>query len=130
MTREHAKKMLPIISAFAEGKTVQHRTGEHCPWSDHDTPSFSAPPENYRIAPEPKPRKWKPEEVPIGALIKGADRCAPQMPSIILTVNDDDLIYCDKSCTLQKYSLFGASRDLVYSKDGAVTWHPCGVLES
>lgn len=55
MTPEQAKQLLPVITAFAEGKTIQferqNRTGELF-WEDHATPDFTAPPECYRIKPE------------------------------------------------------------------------------
>lgn len=52
MTRERAKELLPIISAYAAGKTVQLKTMGV--WSDERYPSFSVLPEDYRIKPEPK----------------------------------------------------------------------------
>lgn len=37
MTREQAKELLPIIQAYAEGKTIQYKardTGQWCDWKD------------------------------------------------------------------------------------------------
>ncbi len=51
MTREQAKKNLPIIQAFAEGKTVQISTLKG--WVDSDDPQFRAGYE-YRVKPEPR----------------------------------------------------------------------------
>lgn len=61
MTREEAKKLLPIIQAYAEGKTIQciSITDE---WIDIDKPSFDGHPSNYRIKPEPKYRPFKSKE--------------------------------------------------------------------
>lgn len=58
MTREQAKAMLPIIQAFAEGKTIQYRTSNN-EWVDTYKPSFSELPTKYRIKPEPKYRPFK-----------------------------------------------------------------------
>jgi hypothetical protein len=61
MTREQAKELLPIIQAFAEGKTIQvkssdglwyGREGENCEFN------FNADPQVYRIKSEPKYRPF------------------------------------------------------------------------
>ena len=63
MTREEAKEILPIITAFVDGKTIQTylrgsgkwiAVGEHLDMSD-----LSAWPSDYRIKPEPKYRPFK-----------------------------------------------------------------------
>ena len=61
MTREEAKKILPIIQAFAEGKTIQCKSC--CRWEDvNDSESFVGQPFEYRIKPEPKYRPFKTQE--------------------------------------------------------------------
>ena len=57
MTREQAKRLLPIIQAFAEGKTIQQTDGYD--WYDLDDPDFMANSISYRIKPEPKYRPFK-----------------------------------------------------------------------
>lgn len=61
MNREQAKELLPIIQAFAEGKTIQvkssdglwyGREGENCEFN------FNADPQVYRIKSEPKYRPF------------------------------------------------------------------------
>lgn len=39
MTRDVVKEQLPVISAFAEGKTIQY-LGNNGKWIDCDNPSF------------------------------------------------------------------------------------------
>ena len=58
MTREEAKELLPIIQAFAEGKTIEvlHPNGE---WTESDKVYFNLPPNHYRIKPVPKYRPFK-----------------------------------------------------------------------
>lgn len=58
MTREQAKELLPIIQAFAEGKTIQ-AAGERG-WYDIDNINSNSC--KYRIKPEPKYRPFKDEE--------------------------------------------------------------------
>ena len=60
MTREEVKEKLPIIQAFAEGKTIQFYNGDE--WADLDEATFSASPDKYRIKPEPKYRPFKTQE--------------------------------------------------------------------
>ena len=52
MNRENAKKLLPIIQAFSEGQTIQHKdySGD---WINVDNPSFGFDADNYRIKPQP-----------------------------------------------------------------------------
>ena len=59
MTREEAKEMLPIIKAFAEGKTIQLFTNGI--WEGAENPSFEEL-SRYRIKPEPKYRPFKSQE--------------------------------------------------------------------
>ena len=60
MTREEVKAKLPIIEAFAKGKTIQFYNGDE--WADLDKATFSASPDKYRIKPEPKYRPFKNQE--------------------------------------------------------------------
>lgn len=59
MTREEAKEMLPIIKAFAEGKTIQLFTNGI--WEGAENPSFEEL-SRYRIKPEQKYRAFKDKE--------------------------------------------------------------------
>lgn len=62
MTREQAKELLPIIQAFADGKTIQFKSIDD-KWDDfgnkEDKLSFDSPIHKYRIKPEPKYRPFK-----------------------------------------------------------------------
>ena len=53
MTREQVKEMLPVLQAFAEGKTIESRCikGDKSLWYDDEDPSFDDDLE-YRIKPE------------------------------------------------------------------------------
>lgn len=69
MIREQAKAILPIIQAYAEGKTIQYRTSNN-EWVDTYKPSFSDSSSNYRIKPEPKYRPFKTQEECWGEILK------------------------------------------------------------
>ena len=57
MNRQEAKELLPIIQAFAEGKTIEFRTNSISKWIETTTPKFDLLHE-YRIKPEPKYRTF------------------------------------------------------------------------
>lgn len=61
MNRQEAKELLPVIQAFAEGKTVQFKNSFE-DWIDCDNIMFNRPPKDYRIKPEPKYRPFKDAE--------------------------------------------------------------------
>ena len=61
MNREQAKKLLSIIQAFAEGRTIELRSNLKLhpeKWIETTTPTFDKSHE-YRIKPEPKYRPFK-----------------------------------------------------------------------
>ena len=62
MTREEAKELLPIIQAWAEGKTIE--IGDNTGWKDLivESPHFGCKPSCYRIKPQPKYRPFKNQE--------------------------------------------------------------------
>ena len=64
MTREEAKALLPIIQAYAEGKTIQTKiktdsTGRTEAWVDVINPDLDGNPGCFRIKPESKYRPFK-----------------------------------------------------------------------
>ena len=52
MTRDEAKKLLPVIQAYVEGKEIQVRERDDNTWFDVCNPSFN-PTDEYCIKPEP-----------------------------------------------------------------------------
>ena len=57
MTKEEAKVLLPIIQAFAEGKTIEYCNNGN--WVEQENFGFMDNVWNYRIKPEPKYRPFK-----------------------------------------------------------------------
>lgn len=72
MTREEAKKLLPIIKAYAEGKTIQViDTTDQCgKWEDVVDFKINTDFEEYRIKPEFKYRPFKDIEECLGEMQK------------------------------------------------------------
>lgn len=60
MTREEVNKLLPIIQAFSEGKTIQSKDiKDDIPlWWNDNNPTFDVNNFDYRIKPEPKYRPF------------------------------------------------------------------------
>ena len=62
ITREEVKELLPIMQAFAEGKTIQYRHKGRVEWYDLDSGQFNCDMYYYRIKPETKYRPFKNKE--------------------------------------------------------------------
>lgn len=124
MTKE---KHLELVAAWWDGnlETLDISTGKWnaahaCVWA-------SESPSRYRIRPQPKLRPWKPEEVPVGALVTYKSYEPSTCRGIIMHVNGskvwttfDTEVDKDLDFMLSKY---------VHSLDGGKTWKPCGVEE-
>ena len=61
MTREEAKELLPIIQAFAEGKTIQVQEDINWCYLGNNA-DFNLSPQRYRIKAEPKYRSFENKE--------------------------------------------------------------------
>ena len=59
MTRDETKKLLPIMQAFAEGKTIEYM-GINGQWVETDQPVWGG--SKLRIKPEPKYRAFENQE--------------------------------------------------------------------
>jgi hypothetical protein len=121
MKREHAKELLPLIAAWADGKVIEYSSdGEWFKLPQETT--WSRTLEFYRIKPEPKLRAWKPDEVPVGALARWKEQTATRF---LITACHSQNIYA---------GFDGLSYDVVFRKiehstDHGKTWKPCGVEE-
>lgn len=132
MTREQWKERLPVIQAWVEGKTIQFQfqvqgiTNYY--WFDleaNSPPNFGEQHLRWRIKPEPKLRPWKPEEVPVGSLIRQLKRDSEHNRYMLSSVNGDSIHWGQYGYT----SLSEALNVCEYSPDHGKTWLPCGVEE-
>ena len=62
MTRKEAKELLPVIQAFAEGKTIEVRVGNDSWVKTDEVYGGRNNDYDYRIKPEPKYRPFKDSE--------------------------------------------------------------------
>lgn len=133
MTPQEAKKLLPVIQAFAEGKEVEAKCKRSTDdkWAPLRDSVWDIDYFDYRIKPESKYRPWRPEEVPVGCVLKVGGASSVYQP-----------VDWENNCvTIYSTSLGGHSGhfythtykqlcdDWVYSTDNGKTWQPCGILE-
>ncbi len=140
MNKDNAKDFLPLVQALSERKVIQLYYDNT--WHDHENIKFDSSPDKYRIKPTPRLRPWKPEEVPVGKLI----RSKTMAPTLILCAKTE---YGNIKCpALFFFGGFYAWQnepslshmflgDLVtsnskheHSLDHGKTWLPCGVMEN
>ncbi len=123
MTPQRAKELLPVITAFSEGKTIQYRNNISPDWKDWGNYSFVLDNYTYRIKPEPKFRPWKPEEVPVGALLRV--RGGNGIYQALIVARSADYVYYAQG----KNACYASLHNYEYSHDHGLSWHPCGVIE-
>ena len=149
MKLSQAKEYLPFVQAAAEGKTIQikGKHGAYKDWTDLDNTFcnlFASTDEEvgytYRIKPESRLRPWKPEEVPVGALLRR--KFNPKREAVIVGVSVSGFAPHVKLCGNLDASVSEHLKDLFtyhgghngdmmeYSLDNGKTWLPCGVEES
>jgi hypothetical protein len=88
----------------------------------------------FEAKPEPKLRPWKPEEVPVGALIRSIGY--PLRRGIIAAYSEtyDEIISPTFKTDHHKFGTLGVSRQTVldgceHSTDNGKTWSPCGIID-
>ena len=101
MTRKEAKKLLPIIQAFAEGKEIEYYDCNDDDWIKTDTPIWASK-INYRIKPEPKYRPFKTQEECWNEMLKHqpfgwvrSKKCKALLWNVTSINKDDITIICD-----------------------------------
>lgn len=80
----------------------------------------------YRIRPKPTLRPWKPEEVPVGALIRLRNRKTIHSWLIVGFSSETNFLSFGQARDRSIRDLAGYEHSL----DGGATWKPCGVEES
>lgn len=124
--------MLPILQAFAEGRKIEYLDKDNwhsCGYID----LINYEPHEYRIKPEPTYRPFKPEEIPIGALIRWKSEVREQMTgrrgfdvTMIIGVHCYRALTGVYACNFTPETLLRCHE---ISLDQGKTWQPAGVLE-
>ena len=131
-------EMIACIQAHKDGKKLQYYYGEK--WYDvFGSPTFNFAAHPYRIKLEPTLRPWKPEEVPVGALIRRKFR--PEVETVIsgvsitghfprILVNNHNFEAPTKLYLGDLLTYHGGHNGdrMEHSLDYGETWLPCGVL--
>ena len=100
MTIEEAKEMLPIIQAWADGKTIQVK--EKGRWVELCIDDFTRSPDRYRIKPESQYRPFKSQEECWNEMLKHqpfgwvrSKKCKALLWNVTSINKDDITIICD-----------------------------------
>ena len=122
MTRKEAKEFLPIIKAFAEGKTIQYSSDKEI-WNDTKTPNFDCG-VFYRIKPEPKYRPFKTKEECWDEMMKHqpfgwVKEISSEMPCLINAITNKNIVI------MEDISSFKKALNIYEFKDGT----PFGIKE-
>lgn len=113
-----------VLKAWADGKEILVNGESQI---DCLNLNYGYSPEMYAIKPEPKLRPWRPEEVPVGALIRDRknDDCFRTIISAV-TINEEIKHAND---TEAAWTPTEELEEWLHSTDGGKTWQPCGVQE-
>ena len=107
ITREEAKELLPIIQAFAEGKTIQERKLGTTDWIDTETPCFNSTWAEFRIKPQQKYRPFETQEECWNEMLKHQPFGWVKSPRgelfCIDKVFEEGIVYKHSSCHFNEY---------------------------
>lgn len=122
MDRYKAKALLPVLTALANGETIQANLNGI--WVDRTDPAFDLPPECYRIA---KPK----EKIPLEAedwikdgpwwIRAGSEDKEPVM---VVRVNEDGIVWIGPNGGSVEHSWKSAMR-ILQRRNAASDWMPC-----
>ena len=105
MTREEVKEMLPIMQAYAEGKTIQF--WDEGKWIDLFEYDFYKSTDRYRIKPEPKYRPFNTQEECWNEMMKHHPFGWVKAPDgnffCIDMVLDEGIVYKYSKCRFDEY---------------------------
>ena len=105
MTRDDAKKLLPIIQAYVEGENIQYEV-DIDRWEDIENPSFKSF-IKYRIKPEPKCRPFETQEECWNEMLKHQPFGWVKSPRgelfCIDKVFEEGIVYKHSSCHFNEY---------------------------
>lgn len=123
----------PLVEALKQGKTIQYFAAGV--WRNYgfETQSneidFNLRTQPRRIKPTPTIRPWKPEKVPLGAVIR--PKGEPQHLTLLFSVSPNGIQLPDSDSLKMEERNFKYFLDWSeHSLDHGKTWLPCGVKEN
>jgi hypothetical protein len=131
MTPEETKTAAAVMLAHANGAKVQWRYeikdgSVSSDWAYLENPSWNFESYYYRLALTPKLRPWKPEEVPVGAVLRWKNM---PLKRVLITGTDGEHVFGAFTYSLNKATHAEVFEKYEHSNDGGKTWLPCGVME-
>ena len=127
ISKNNAKQLLPLIQALADGKTVQLRIGDI--WRDWEAFDFESSSDRYRIKPEPVYRPWKPEEIPVGAMIRKELPVRNYVREGMITGRNGAWVETTLDDGKDSHTtIYLFNNGWQHSIDGGMTWKICGVI--
>lgn len=129
------KEKIAVMAAYNDGKAIERISdnGSTQLWLLDPCPSWNWTEFCYRIKPEPKCRAWKPEEVPVGAVIRYKGHATGSNRSLIIDVDTNGMISDgtrpEHGRKHSYYTCNSAFAKCEHSLNNGRTWLPCGVKE-
>ncbi len=127
------KEKIAVMQAFEDGKNIEVKAISWTEWQPvaiYGAPSWDWNNYDYRIKPDPKLRPWKPEEVPVGALMKTKlGHGGRYMIVGLWELTLKNLIQLGPPSAESGMSAETAMNNWLHSTDHGKTWLPCGVVE-
>jgi len=121
---------IAVMQALANGEDIECQispNGTWDLWRIETEPSWDWSKFNYRIARKPKLRPWKPEEVPVGGVLKKKNTSFVYHYNVDL--NNGVTWFTSPSGETRILSIGELVDSFVVSTDHGKTWLPCGVME-
>ncbi len=132
MTREDAKELLPIIQAYAEGKTIQMKDSSDDCWHDIiGLIKFYDKPDIYRVKPDEVFRPYKDCDEMIADFKKRFSVTVPfcTIPSIWVKSNNDKEFITGVDDNYVRVNVTWYTLDDLFEDYTYLDGSPCGVKE-
>lgn len=129
LKRNEVKELLPILEAFSKGVKIQGRMkGTDNIWNNEPylNEDIFIGEYEYRIKPELILRPWKPEEVPVGCLLRYKNY--PETVFLCLGYNSSKISEPIFDSGNECLTFEQALKNREHSIDKGKTWLPCGVI--
>jgi hypothetical protein len=126
------KEKIEVMQAFEDGKKIEFLMPVNGwnEWLPAGEPNWNWETNDYRIKAESKLRPWKPEEVPVGALMKTKSGNGGRYMIVGLwDFGLKDFIQLGPPSEEGAISSVRAMNHWLHSIDHGKTWLPCGVTE-
>ena len=127
------KEKIAVMQASEDGKEIEVRTAGHQDWYRASiSPTWDWHSFDYRIATESKLRPWRPEEVPVGGLIRfsnGEPDGHVSWAYVILAKSENSICIMSMCGNSRTYTFGELLPNGECSLDHGKTWHPCGIKE-